>query len=688
MIYQIYFLMNKIEMVRGGMTKALFNRANLLSDNFKQIHILSFNFNPDYDLIRQELYRLGKIKGNVIIHNLYEFLANKTKSPFNVPIINHPIEENGLVAHKDKDPKKNAYRLYKDGLYIKYKKYNEDNKLEFIDYFNENRYRTRRETFDSAGQLRQILYMDYVSNKPRQSLYFDEDGHCFLSVWFDHKTGDFKRINWFNQNGDLNHVFYSETELKRYWLEKLTEHDSHPVLLSDSRSTDKWAAAVQNPNAAKMLVIHSNHLKKPYHYGSPLAERNRSALEMMDQFDAVIFLTENQKKDIERQFGPRSIYHVIPHNASKVNLDREIERDPLTAVTLARYVKNKNLDHMIRVFRKVVDQIPKAKLELWGFGPEEESLRNLIKQLNLESNVFLKGFTLNPNEVYERAAFSLITSRTEAFGLVITESMAAGAPVISYDIKYGPSDIITNGVDGILVKPNDSTALSKAIIDLFTNKIKQQAMSLEARKIVEKFSDKKFVQQWIDVFEKATEQKRHRIKLNQPICALKNLEWVDFKRGKIKLDGEAVFEKGDNEIKSCLQLSLYIRQRDKLADTYVPVEFEWKDNRTVSFSGQFLIDDIVNDYSLGKVFDVYVSCSARNTHEFVRLGKGKEKRAPVLSKAHYKKVSPYYTEYGNLSFKVQEPEKETGLEASTKQEFKGKLAGVVSLLKDKLSTSS
>ncbi|MGG1397666.1 glycosyltransferase [Bacillus salipaludis] len=680
MSYQIYFIMNKIKTIRGGGTKALLNRANLLSNHFKQINILSFDFNPDYDLIRKELYSLGKIKKNVSIHNLYEFLANKTSSSIDVQSINHPIEDAGLVVHKDKDPKKNAYRLYKDGLYIKYKKYNEDGNLEFIDYFNENRYRIRRENFDSNGKIRQILYMDYVLNKPRQSLYFDDNGHCFLSAWFDPENGEIKRINWFNQDGDVNKVFYSEAELKRYWLEKLTEHDSNPIMLSDSRNTDRWVAAVQNPNVAKMLVIHSNHLTKPYHYGAPLNDRNRSALEMMDQFDAVILLTKEQKNDIEKQFGPRKIYHVIPHSASKVTVNQEIDREPLTAVCLARYEKVKNLGHMIRAFREVADNIPEAKLELWGFGSEEESLRNLIQQLHLESNVFLMGFTKCPNEVYKHAAFSVMTSRSEGFGLMIIESMAVGTPVISYDINYGPRDIITDGIDGILVPPNDIRTLSKAMIQLFTNREKQQSISLQARRIVEKFNDEKFVQEWLTAFENASEQKQHRIDLGQPICTLTDLKWIDTEHGKLKIEGELDFQKEDLDLKDCLQLSVYIKQREKLVDMYIPANTVWKNKQTVSFYSQFSLEHLEKKLFTEEILDVYLSCSARNSHKFIRLGNGKKKDKPTLSDK-FKTAFPYYTENGNLSFQVRQLEKKKGQQSSSKHESHEIFAKVLHLFK-------
>ena len=75
--HTVYLMIGSLDIVRGGMTKALLNRANILANAYREVHILTFDFNPEYDLIRYQLYQMGKIKENIIIHNLYEYFANK-----------------------------------------------------------------------------------------------------------------------------------------------------------------------------------------------------------------------------------------------------------------------------------------------------------------------------------------------------------------------------------------------------------------------------------------------------------------------------------------------------------------------------------------------------------------------------------------------------------------------------------
>src|SRR5699024_11168689 len=99
-----------------------------------------------------------------------------------------------------------------------------------------------------------------------------------------------------------------------------------------------------------------------------------------------------------------------------------------------------------------------------------------------------KGFSSNPKSVFQSASCSILTSLREGFGMVITESMAEGTPVISYLIKYGPKDIIKDGVNGFLVKDGDKEELANKIIDILTNDEMRDKLSKNAINIREKFS--------------------------------------------------------------------------------------------------------------------------------------------------------------------------------------------------------
>src|SRR5699024_9265274 len=181
----IFFLINSIDLIRGGLTRASLKQASFFAELGYETYMLTFNFNPRYPIIRQKLLEMNKIHfdefcsfqkllemnkihQNVIIRNMYEELEGYEK-----PITcktptkkaSHTELSEGLTM--EKRPDHNAYRVFKNGLYIKYISLNNDGSLQFIDYFDENRYRTKRETYDPWGNLKKIAYMDLPLNKPR-----------------------------------------------------------------------------------------------------------------------------------------------------------------------------------------------------------------------------------------------------------------------------------------------------------------------------------------------------------------------------------------------------------------------------------------------------------------------------------------------------------------------------------------
>ncbi len=175
--------------------------------------------------------------------------------------------------------------------------------------------------------------------------------------------------------------------------------------------------------------------------------------------------------DIVKRFGDRTNYFVIPHAIKEGKYDHPFEQRDLNKVVMfARYHEQKQLDHAIKAFEKVVKKVPNAKLEIYGFGDKEKELETLIKSLKMEHSIHLKGFNKNPADTFKKSAVSLLTSEYEGFGLVVLESLRYGCPVISYDLKYGPSDMINNGENGYLVENLNINQLAEKVIKILKSK--------------------------------------------------------------------------------------------------------------------------------------------------------------------------------------------------------------------------
>src|SRR5699024_11181974 len=109
--------------------------------------------------------------------------------------ITHRIKEKGLVHVKDMKQKTPSFRYFKNGLYMHYKRINEDEKLSFIDYMKNERQRTMSEEYNSHGFISQSRHMILNKNRSRLDRYFDDKGNCFVSLWLNSTT--LKEIRFF-----------------------------------------------------------------------------------------------------------------------------------------------------------------------------------------------------------------------------------------------------------------------------------------------------------------------------------------------------------------------------------------------------------------------------------------------------------------------------------------------------------
>ena len=92
------------------------------------------------------------------------------------------------------------------------------------------------------------------------------------------------------------------------------------------------------------------------------------------------------------------------------------------------------------------------------------------------------------SKLINQSRIFIYPSREEPFGLSIIEAMACEVPVISTNV-YGPSEIITNGVDGLAVDPDDVDALTKAISTLLDDEELRKQIGIQGRKMVEERFD-------------------------------------------------------------------------------------------------------------------------------------------------------------------------------------------------------
>jgi hypothetical protein len=214
--------------------------------------------------------------------------------------------------------------------------------------------------------------------------------------------------------------------------------------------------------------------------------------------DAVVVLTHKQASDL-REDLPGLEVHVIPNMIDPVPPDLSPVRDPFRVVQLGRLDAVKRVDHAIRAVGIAVRAVPGLRLEVYGRGPELEHLVELRAELGLDEVVTFPGFTEEAIGALAGAAASLMTSRREGFGLAVAESLAAGTPVVTYDVDYGPAELVEDRVNGRVVPDGSVEQLAAALVEVLSDPQSWSAMSLAAPAATARLRAEVVGAQWLDL---------------------------------------------------------------------------------------------------------------------------------------------------------------------------------------------
>lgn len=301
-----------------------------------------------------------------------------------------------------------------------------------------------------------------------QSDFFRRDG----SVWGSYRNDmaisesspkGTSRITLFARDGRTVSEWSTMTSFLQDWLGTVLSGAKH-IVFSDSHFVGALFSGFTRENIKTIQTIHSSHLEVPNSVHGRCKKSEINLYKKLDGFDEVVTLTESHKRDlVDAGIARGNRITVIPNFYEGASQPVSWSRTATAGVYVGSLKSIKRVDHVIEAVSKSPNSI---SVDIYGSGEIESQLKQQVYKLDLADRVTLKGHVPAAAEKFGNYSFSVLASESEGQGLVLLESMAAGCIPISYDVKYGPSELIAHGVNGLLVPSGDIAALARAITEV------------------------------------------------------------------------------------------------------------------------------------------------------------------------------------------------------------------------------
>ena len=206
------------------------------------------------------------------------------------------------------------------------------------------------------------------------------------------------------------------------------------------------------------------------------------------------------KKDAQNWQKVNNFTSVIPNVVLLNNTGIFSDCSSTRVIFVGRFFYQKGIDALIEVWKQVHLKHPDWFLDIYGEGELKDYYAKIIDQLNI--NIVIHHPEATILQRYCESSMLLLTSVYEPFGLVLPEAMSCGLPVVSFDCPYGPADIITDGVDGFLIKNRDVKAFANRVCQLIEDKDLRVRMGMAAIKSSQRYRADVIMPKWKELFER------------------------------------------------------------------------------------------------------------------------------------------------------------------------------------------
>lgn len=216
----------------------------------------------------------------------------------------------------------------------------------------------------------------------------------------------------------------------------------------------------------------------------------------LKKLDKFVVLTEEDKAAWTELDNVVAIHNPVSFKPASVS--------PLTekrVIAVGRYVYQKGFDLLLRAWKKVETACPDWRLDIFGDG-DRSQYEQLAEELGIDSSrCHLNAPTNQIQKEYINSSVFAVSSRFEGLSMALLEAAACGLPIVSFACPCGPRDLISDGVDGLLVEKENVDALADSLVKVMKSPETRERMGSAILKKTELFRIDYLAEQWRRLFE-------------------------------------------------------------------------------------------------------------------------------------------------------------------------------------------
>lgn len=243
----------------------------------------------------------------------------------------------------------------------------------------------------------------------------------------------------------------------------------------------------------KVFLVHSYHI---YNY----IFQNNNWNNFFYKKIHFVTVAKEIKNRLQNELHLKKVSHIPNALEANDNFNQIESKNILTQdyiIYFGRLVDEiKNVSFLIRAYLASSLSEKGIKFLILGSGIDETMLKNQVLEANKSDSVIFKSFTRNPEQYIKHAVCTVMASKYEGFPMTLIESLHLGIPVIATNFKSGPSEIISNGSNGILLQHQDTESFKLALEKMCFDKEFRANCQNNSKKSVEKYNTEHISKQW------------------------------------------------------------------------------------------------------------------------------------------------------------------------------------------------